>query len=167
MPSDFAFVFAYIGHAAYLRGSLNLMGQPNANCSRFTEIQFYDMEAHLREISKYRPVVAFMNSNRLLLTREPSSYANKAPPKKNKKTQRLAMVYMCQTNKSVRGLDCTDTITQHLSCQMDQQDGFMLPASLKFFSGCGQMETMLQIDKGNNYRCRPVKIELIPPRDTE
>ena len=115
----FALVFAYVGHAAYLRGSLHCMGQTVPKSQRFIDIQLYDMEAQLREISKIRPVVAIMNSNRLLLTKEPSSYANKALPKKLSKSQRLAMVYMCKTNKSVRGVDCTDTITKHLSCQMD------------------------------------------------
>ena len=139
------------------------MGQTVPKSQRFIDIQLYDMEAQLREISKVRPVVAFMNSNRLHLTKEPSSYANKAQPKKLSKQQRLAMVYMCQTNKAVRGLDCTDTITQHLSCQMDEQDGLMLPAALKFFSGCGQMETMLHLNDSKKSRhCRPVKIELAP-----
>ena len=87
------------------------MGQTVPKSQRFIDIQLYDMEAQLREISKVRPVVAIMNSNRLHLTKEPSSYANKAPPKKLSKQQRLAMVYMCQTNKTVRGPNCTDTIT--------------------------------------------------------
>ena len=74
-------------------------------------IQFYDIENELRLISQTNPVFAFLNSSRMLLTREPAEFAYKPPPAEMTDLNRLALIYASQFGQSVRSYNSTNNFT--------------------------------------------------------